>query len=933
MERSIINRSGVKQPLDVSKIQQRITSCADQLDLDIADIIIATVNGCKSTVTTQELDNISIEAAQHRQIYNINNDVLASRILISGHIKNNLAMLRSKFNLSDGEIKKRNLELTYRLLYICDQPQIHPLVMKFIMQYSMELEQMIDYDREYNYTTTAYQTNMLQYLLKVNKQPIEKVQHLYMRISISLCVLGEYYNVNVDRTDWIALLNEANKLLVTVFADRHEKIIGKFRSGKINFDDLVFLIKSMGHIDLANEFVQIYNKHTKSWQKYLESLSDFKSVDLAKVKNIYDMLSLKYYSHASPTMFNLGTLYNQASSCYILGPNIDSVYGINKNYMYQSMLSKHAGGIGSVPNIRAINSKIKSSGGAANGILVPMKIADELSSYINQSDKRDGAHAITPRLYHPEIMQLLDARHPLYNGNNKIECLQVCAWICDEFMRTVRKEITMLKQGIAKPQEWYLISPDVSGDLMFLYDHEFVINPIDDNELDKHDLKFTKEYRRLVKLGLYKHKVSALELFDYMLKLIQEMATPYMMNSDAINRKNPTRKMIYSSNLCCEITLHANPIEIAVCNLSNTVLSSFICDQKQYEFSMGYETNILCLIGKSTDSKIKYFDYNKLAKVVEMQVINLNHIIDSNYYPVNNAKYSNMKYRPIAIGVQDLQGLLFKLLLPYASDAALELQFRIKEFTSFVATKTSIKLAKQYFETYGKPGWFDGYEQSNYKIGKFQWQLWLDEHKAKDFSCIGIKHKLIMDWDSLRDDLAKYGIRNSNLEADMPTSSVSKRCSDYTGEKIPSTEPATSFISKSKNKIGEKVVINHYLFNTLKQLDLSIADVYETIMNDRLGGIGSLNVPTIVKQIYRTCWQISLEEQFAVYIHSAVFIDQSKSNNIFLYDTNRQELSKYYMQAWLKGAKTLSYYARSRAKVDAMKICIKREDGSYSCCE
>jgi ribonucleoside-diphosphate reductase alpha chain len=563
----------------------------------------------------------------------------------------------------------------------------------------------------------------------------------------------------------------------------------------------------------------------------------------------YHLISEGWFTHASPTLFNAGTNKAQMSSCFLVAMKDDSINGIYETLRQCALISQSAGGIGlSIHNIRAKGSFIRGTNGTSNGIVPMLRVFNDTARYVDQGGgKRKGAFAIYLEPWHADIEDFIDLRKNHGKDELRARDLFYALWINDLFMRRVEADAN-----------WTLMDPNKSPGLS-----------------DCHGKEFDALYEKYEAEGRGLRTVKARDLWYKVISSQIETGMPFMLYKDAANEKSNQKNLgtIKSSNLCTEIMQYTSEKEIAVCNLASIALPMFVKDG--------------------------VFDHKKLYDVTYQVTRNLNRIIDLNYYPVEEARYSNMKNRPIGIGVQGLADTFFKMRMPFDSDAARRANKDIFETIYYAALSSSADLAKE-------NGHYDSYPGSPISKGILQPDMW--EVKTSDR----------WDWTSLRAKIKTYGVRNSLLMAPMPTASTSQILGN--NECI---EPVTSNIYTRRVLSGEFAMVNKHLVRDLIQLG-----IWNEEMKDRIiahnGSVQYINeIPADLKDLYRTVWEIKQKSILEMSADRGAFIDQSQSLNIHMEDTNFGKLSSLHFAAWKLGLKTGMYYLRTRPAVDAIKFTIK----------
>ena len=575
--------------------------------------------------------------------------------------------------------------------------------------------------------------------------------------------------------------------------------------------------------------------------------------DLPRVKETYDLMSQKYFTHATPTLFNAGTNNPQMSSCFLVAMKDDSIEGIYETLKECAHISKWSGGIGiHCSNIRASGTRIKGTNGVADGIVPMLRVFNNTARYVNQGGgKRKGSFAIYLEPWHADVMEFLELR--LNQGDEEMRCrdLFTAMWIPDLFMEKVEKD-----------EDWHLMCPNECPGLPDVYGEAF-------NEL----------YRMYVAQGRYRKKVRARDIWDAVLKSQVETGTPYMCYKDSVNSKSNQKNIgvIKSSNLCVEIMEVSTPDETAVCNLASICLPTFL---KSLNPNGGPPF---------------IFDFAELHTVTKVVTRNLNRVIDKNYYPTEAAKKSNMRHRPIAIGVQGLADVFMMLGLPFDSPEARKINMEIFQQIYRAALLASSDLAKE-------EGPYETFAGSPASQGILQPDMW------------GVKP--IVSFDFLKQCIAEHGLRNSLLVAPMPTASTAQIMGNNEA-----FEPYTTNIYLRRTLAGEFVMINKHLVKDLQKLGMWTPEIKNEIV--RAGGsVQQLTIPEELKAVYRTVWEIPQKSIIDMAADRGAYIDQSQSLNIFMENPSLAKLSSMHMYGWKKGLKTGMYYLRTRAKAKAQQVTV-----------
>ena len=807
------------------------------------------------------------------------------------------AMLGGKILISNLH-KKTHDNFSSKVFLLSEQNNnINQKWLNFVDLYKNELDKMIDYNRDYMYDYFGYKTLEKAYLLKINNKIIERPQDMLLRVAITM----------------------------------------HFNNYEINLDE---------------------------------------------IKKTYDYMSLGYYTHATPTLFNSGTKHMQLSSCFLLGTN-DDLTDITTTWNSCAQISKWAGGIGlHVSNIRGKNSLIKSTNGKSNGLVPFLKVFNDIARWIDQGGKRPGSIAIYLEPHHPDIEDFLDLRKNFGEENKRARDLFLALWISDLFMKQVESD-----------SDWYLLSDDECPGLT-----------------DAVGEAYERLYWDYVDKKKYRSVIKARKLWLHIMESQIETGMPYIAFKDAINLKCNQNNLgtIKSSNLCCEITEFSNHEEYAVCNLGSIALKQFVKpfvndpqtkwiiyskpDCKYCSYAKQYMTSLnidyiekefsdeiikelkdilkvdkftwpqifisqndnTLLVGGWTDF-YKYthgnFDYKELYDVAYTATINLNSVIDINYYPVPQTKISNMKHRPIGLGIQGLADALVLLKIPYDSNECLEFNANVMETIYLASMTASNNLAKSRYELmvklikykYNYPEFYDSelnlhdlemnklyhnlkpnkyelykdpdsttigayssFDGSLFSQGKFQFDLWSN-----------VKPFYQKEWDRLRISVMKYGTRNSLLTSLMPTASTSQilgnnECFEF----------FTNNIYTRNTQAGDFVIVNKYLVNDLIRIGLWSPEIKNTIIANN-GSIQSLpEIPNNYKELYKTIWEIKQIWVLKGAVARGPFVDQTQSMNIFMAEPDYQRLGSSHFWAWKNGLKTGMYYLRTKPSAEAIKITV-----------
>lgn len=574
--------------------------------------------------------------------------------------------------------------------------------------------------------------------------------------------------------------------------------------------------------------------------------------DIEAAIETYNLMSEKWFTHATPTLFNAGTPRPQLSSCFLLSMTDDSISGIFETLSRCAKISQSAGGIGvSIHNIRAKGSYIKGTGGTSNGIIPMLKVYNDTARYVDQGGgKRKGAFAVYLEPWHADIFEFLELKKNHGKEELRARDLFYALWVPDLFMQRVKED-----------GNWSLFCPNEAPNLYNTYGGAF-----------------EALYHQYEQEGLARKVVKAQELWFAILESQIETGTPYILYKDAANQKSNQKNLgtIRSSNLCTEIMEYTAPDEVAVCNLASIALPKFVDEDRNFDFQRLYE----------------------ISRVVTR---NLNRIIDINYYPIEEARNSNMRHRPIGIGVQGLADAFILMRFPFESPEAKKLNREIFETIYFAALTESCALAQKY-------GPYSSYEGSPMSQGQFQFDLW------------GVTPSNRWNWAALKQQILESGIRNSLLLAPMPTASTSQILGNNE-----CFEPYTSNIYSRRTLSGEYIIVNKHLLKDLIGLGLW----NNTLKQQLIAANGSVqdfqDIPQSLKDLYKTVWEISQKTIIDMAADRGAFICQSQSMNLFMENPNFGKLSSMHFYAWQKGLKTGMYYLRSKAATDPIKFTISQE--------
>jgi len=757
----VIKRDGRRESVRFDKITTRIENLCYGLDsryIHPIEIAKKVIDGLYDGVTTTELDNLAAEVCASLTVKHPEYATLAARIAIS-----NLHKTTSQ-----------SFSNTMKRMYTYINPitnenaaLIAPDVYGIVKQHAARLDEVIDYNRDFDYDYFGFKTLERSYLIKLEGKVVERPQHMLMRVAIGI----------------------------------HKE-------------------------------------------------------DLDAAIETYQLLSQKWFTHATPTLFNAGTPKPQLSSCFLLTMKEDSIDGIYDTLKQCAKISQSAGGIGlSIHNVRAKGSYIRGTNGVSNGIVPMLRNFDMTARYVDQGGgKRKGSFAVYLEPWHADVKDFLDMKKNHGKEELRARDLFYAMWVPDLFMKRVEAN-----------EEWSLFCPHEAPGLA-----------------DCHGAEFERLYEKYEKEGRARETIKAQELWFEILESQIETGTPYLLYKDAANGKSNQKNLgtIKSSNLCTEIIEYTSPDEVAVCNLASLALPKFVVEAKN---------------GK------KYFDHQRLYEVAKVATRNLNKVIDVNYYPVEEARKSNFRHRPIGLGVQGLADAFILLRMPFDSDEAKGLNEDIFETIYFAAMETSMELAKV-------QGTYETYDGSPTSKGIFQFDMWGVTPKSGRW-----------DWSALKEKVKKFGIRNSLLVAPMPTASTSQILGNNE-----CFEAYTSNIYTRRTLSGEFIVVNKHLLKDL----IEIGQWNDNMKNRLIAANGSVQnlpgIPQHLKDLYKTVWEISQKTVIDMAADRGAYICQSQSMNLFLQEPNFGKLTSMHFYSWKKGLKTGIYYLRSKAATSAIQFTVDK---------
>ena len=871
----VTNRNNVNEPVRFDMITDRIHKLMhgglDQV-IDPAQLTQEVVTMIHPGIRTCEIDDLVAQVCASKVTHHIYYSTLASRIVVDNHQKNTVSRfsdaMRTLYNIKD----KNG----------ADAPLISKEIIWAITSHDEQIENMIDYNRDFNIDFFGFKTLEKGYLLKKDGICVERPQHLFMRVA-----LGIHIKVEAD----------------------------------------------------------VY------------------SCDFDEVKIVYDNLSLKRYTHATPTLFHAGSPRPQLSSCFLLDGSIDSVEGIYKTITDCAMISKWAGGIGvHISGIRADGSYIRKTGGHSDGIMPMLKVYNDTARYINQGGgKRPGSFAMYLEPWHPDVLTFLEAKKFHGQEEERARDLFYALWIPDLFMERVKND-----------DDWSFFDPDECKGLDESYGQ-----------------KFTDLYSKYENAKVANTVVKAREVWKAIISSQIETGTPYMLYKNSCNTRSNQQHLgtIKSSNLCAEIVEYSSPDEYAVCNLASLCLPSVLvyhtddtpipslhswtlheirgkkvtiftkqncgwCKLAKgllqkfqiqfYEVGLNEELRRKAFFKKNSCSTLPHIqietirlegqrgpidviggydalwnilkpkiDHNKLGELTASATRNLNKIIDKNFYPIPETRVSNMRHRPIGIGIQGLADLFISLRVPFESTEARKINLEVFETIYYHSMKASWEIAQ-------KEGAYETFEGSPLSVGKFQFDLW---EGVPEIVCEGREAGKFTsdryDWADLREKVMKDGVRNSLLIALMPTASTSQIMGNNE-----CFEPYTSNVYTRRTLAGEFTIINKHLMADLESMDMWNEETRQNLMYHR-GSVQYIpELPKLFKELYKTVWEISQKSLIILAAERARFICQSQSLNLWFETIDFKKLTNAHMFGWMQGLKTGSYYVRSKPSISAQSFTI-----------
>ena len=834
-EDCVIKRNGNKEPVSFDKILKRIKTIGQEkskLHVNYTSLCQKIIDQLYDDITTQEIDELTAQQCASMATTHPDYGTLASRILISNHHKmvdaNYLQAIEKLYNNTD--------------IHNIKTPIISEKLYNVVKNNHEVIQSWFDFDRDYLLDYFGFKTLERAYLLKINKQLIERPQHMWMRVALGI------------------------------------------------------------HCD-----------------------------DLEKAKETYDMMSNKYFTHATPTLFNAGTPRPQLSSCYLIAMESDSINGIYNTLGDCAAISKWAGGIGMhIHNIRGAGSHIRGTNGTSNGIVPMLRVFNNTARYVDQGGgRRNGSFAIYLEPWHPDIMEFLDMKKNHGDEEARARDLFYALWLNDLFMQRVKQN-----------KKWTLMCPDACRGLSDAYGDDF---------------KTLYEEYESKNMGM--RTVNARDVWFKILDSQSETGVPYLLYKDACNQKSNQKNLgtIKSSNLCCEIVEYSDDKETAVCNLASIALSKFVkpptypfkntgadsikvytknncnwClmmknelkknnisyteevveveDFESFKKQHGVETvpqlydgdELIGGYSKVAELLKPMFDYDELHHITKIVTANLNKVIDINFYPTTKTQTSNMRNRPIGIGVQGLADAFALLNLPFHSEEASRVNEMIFETMYHAALEKSMEIAKI-------EGPYSSFKGSPASKGVLQFDMWNVKVSNNRY-----------DWDKLKHDIKENGIRNSLLLAPMPTASTSQILGNNE-----CFEPFTSNIYVRRTIAGEFVIINKHLLSELINTGLWNENTKQQMVKDN-GSIQNIKaIPQALKDKYKIVWEIPMKHIINMAAERGKFICQSQSMNLWMKNPTYDKLTTMHFYSWSKGLKTGQYYLRTKAKAAPQQFTVE----------
>lgn len=789
----VIKRNGTREDVQLDKIAQRVKKLTTGLDEQFVDwyrVAKKVLDGLYDGVSSQELDTLAAETAASLTAFHPDYGILGGRLAITSHYKET----------------DESFSTTVAKLYHYKHPKtaimassglIADDVYKIVMENAEVLDAAIDHTQDMNYDFFGFKTLHKAYLIKMNGKPVERIQHMLMRVSVGI------------------------------------------------------------------------------WKENIE-----------EALATYKMLSERLFTHATPTLFNAGTKLNQLSSCFLLTME-DSIKGMYKTMGDMAMISKLSGGIGlSVHSIRATGAYVRGTNGNSNGLVPLLKVVNNMARHVNQGGKRKGSVAVYLEPWHADVFAFLELKLNHGNENDRARDLFPALWIPDLFMERV------MTGG-----DWSLMCPDECPGLSEVYDDRLT-----------GEKKFTELYTRYESEGKVRQTIKAQELWVHMQNMAVETGTPYVLFKDACNTKSNQKNLgvIKSSNLCTEVVEYTDSDEIAVCNLISMALPRYVTNRHlRIEYGTTEDGSRIPM-SQVTE---KVFDFKKLYDVVYQGTKNLNQVIDINHYELEETEHSNLRHRPIGIGVQGLADTFCMMGMDYDSPEAKKLNKDIFETIHFAALTSSNDLAK-------KQGAYSTFKGSPLSMGVFQHEMWTDNKVVVKAGKMTVEEANpvqlsgMWDWEPLRASVIEHGVANSLLVAPMPTASTAQILGNNE-----SFEPYTDLIYVRRVLSGEFMIGNKHLTRDLSELGLWSEEMKNRIVAEGNSVQNIMEIPPHIRSRYKTVWEIKQRTIIDMSADRGFFICQSQSLNLHIPNDLKfaPTCSSTWQYGFLKGLKTGSYYIRTQA--------------------
>lgn len=903
----VINREGNVEPMDISLIQRKIQTlahCEPKLDINVIELTICVIDNIHDEITTSELDNYTIAVCHEIVKYTpTKNDILTStdsdklqKIKLDYKKLANrlLADDMSKYteddfiiNIQKALTRNLNLDIRHMMKKIIKSSKIDYYVIKRdgnrelvdIQKIQQRIENLI-FDKEIGDPLTT--VDSCKVTIKVVKELFDGIttsqldqiasktafnfakhdreyDHLAKRLAIS--------NLHKNTVD------SFSQMMKTLYTDDRisKEIYQLVDQNKEQIDSFIdysrdYLFDYFGIHSLQNTYLIVNNGQVieRPQHMYMRCAIEIHRSNMDKVKETYDMLSLHYAIHATPTLFNSCLKNNQLSSCMLLTNDDDSVEGIFETIKDCAILGSKSGGIGlSVNNIRASGSIIRSSGRPSDGVPSFLTIHDKVSTVIDQGRKRPMSIAMYIEPWHADFIEFLEMR--AVDNTTKLQGRHLFYAVWSNNLLMERAENNEL---------WSFFCPIDAPKLQNTYGDEF-----------------KKHYLEYENAKLYRKQMPAREVYCLIAKQMKEHGRIYHLNKDACNEKSNLKNVghLNCSNLCCEILIPSGRIngekEIGVCTLASINLTKFVTP------AVFNNQGVIISNGK--------YDFDQLGKYVQILVENLNNVIDVQMYPVEAGKRSSMRHRPIGIGVQGLANVFMAMGYPYTSKPAKELNQHISEVIYYHSLKKSMELAE-------RDGSYETFAGSPASQGILQPHLWKDQPSE-----IAYKYS----WDEIGEEVKRRGLRNSILTAYMPTAGTSQLLGNYS-----SFEPAVSNLYARHTQAGNFIVRNYQLIKLLEQLNLWDDQMYNDIINAEGSIQGITSIPQSIRDIYKTVWELKVKDQIDMCADRGRFICQTQSFNVHIENATVSKITSVIAYGMKKGLKTIAYYTRSRSALTPVKV-------------